>query len=226
MISPKVFQFLAGVGLGLGMLTAPTHAGVFRASTTFDLPEDAGTGTAVSFSLPQYSGPGAILGVNLALSGSAIGDDEYAYLLTDGITVAPYSNTWTFFINAPPPLTANGLLETSVTAKYLGVSIAPCTNPLCDGVFKKVEVITNSTPFSGSANLTDLSDFKGSGSNAFDLGIQIPPIGALDEGLNAGSATVTETILTSVPEPSTWAMALVGFAVLGFAARKARLGVV
>jgi PEP-CTERM motif len=39
----------------------------------------------------------------------------------------------------------------------------------------------------------------------------------------AGSATITETILTSVPEPSTWAMALIGFAIVGFAAHSRRL---
>jgi hypothetical protein len=219
MISSKVFQLLAGVGLGLGTLTAPTHAGVFRASTTFDVLAQGGGGVEF-FSLPQYSGPGAILGVNLALSGTAIGADFYGYILSDGIAVAPYSSTWEFFISltpSPPPPS----LEVSVTAKYPGGSAAPCTDPLCDGEFGELDVTTSPTPFSGSANQTDFSDFKGSGSNAFDLAIQVPLDGALDNRLT-GSATVTETILTSVPEPSTWAMSLIGFAIVGFVARSRR----
>ena len=71
--------------------------------------------------------------------------------------------------------------------------------------------------FSGSANLTDFSDFAGSGSNTF----QIEETG-FNDTLD-GSATITETILTSVPEPSTWAMALIGFAIVGFAAHSRRL---
>jgi hypothetical protein len=220
MISSKVFQLLVGVGLGLGALTAPAPAAVFQASTTVSLLDyDGGLGS-VDFSLPRYSGPGTIIGANIKFSGSAEGTDYYPYMLADGITVPSYSSTWEFFVLFFPPVTTSpvntSFLGVSATAKYVGGSVPPCTN--CGlGLTDDFYTSTSPTSFSGSANLTDFSDFAGSGSNTF----QIEETGFQDN--LAGSATITETILTSVPEPSTWAMALIGFAIVGFAAHRRRL---
>jgi hypothetical protein len=69
----------------------------------------------------------------------------------------------------------------------------------------------------GSVNLTDFSDFAGSGSNDFVFAI----FAGVNQTIDASGA-VTETIFTSVPEPSTWAMMLLGFAGLGWLARARR----
>ena len=66
--------------------------------------------------------------------------------------------------------------------------------------------------------MTDFADFAGSGSNSF----QAIEVGGFEDDLG-GSATLKETILTTVPEPPTWAMALIGFAIVGFAAHTRRL---
>jgi hypothetical protein len=71
----------------------------------------------------------------------------------------------------------------------------------------------------GSVSLTDFSDFAGSGSNDFDF---IVAPGFSTESIVA-SVTATETIFTSVPEPSTWGMMLAGFAALGWLARMRRM---
>jgi PEP-CTERM motif len=218
MISWKVFQLLVGVGLGLGALTAPALAAVFQASTSVSLFTFGGSGS-VDFSLPKYSGPGTIIGANIKLSGSAEGSDSYPYILYDGITVPSYSSTWDFFVLFFPPLTTSpvntSFLTVSATAEYVGGSVPPC--PPCGFVIENFFASTSPMSFSGSANLTDFSDFAGSGSNTF----QIEETG-FNDTLD-GSATITETILTSVPEPSTWAMALIGFAIVGFAAHSRRL---
>jgi hypothetical protein len=70
----------------------------------------------------------------------------------------------------------------------------------------------------GSVNLTDFSDFAGSGSNDFF----VTPFGPVATETFDASGTVTETIFTSVPEPSTWAMMLIGFSGLGWLARARR----
>jgi hypothetical protein len=69
----------------------------------------------------------------------------------------------------------------------------------------------------GSVNLTDFSDFAGSGSNDFF----VTPFGPVATETFDASGTVTETIFTSVPEPSTWAMMLIGFSGLGYAGYRA-----
>jgi PEP-CTERM motif len=218
MISSKVFQLLAGVGLGLGALTTPAPAAVFQASTTVSLFNSGGFGS-IDFSLPLYSGPGTIIGANIKFSGSAEGSDSYPYDTQFGITVPSYSSTWEFFVLFFPPLTTSPLttsfLTVSATAEYVGGSVPPCTD--CIGLIDNFFASTSPTSFSGSANLTDFSDFAGSGSNTF----QIEETG-FNDTLD-GLATITETILTSVPEPSTWVMALIGFAIVGFAAHSRRL---
>lgn len=213
MISSKVLQLLAGVGLGLGALTAPAPAAVFQASTTVSLFNTGGFGS-IDFSLPLYSGPGTIIGANIKFSGSAEGSDSYPYDTQFGITVPSYSSTWEVFVLFFPPATTS-FLTVSATAEYVGGSVPPCTD--CIGLIDNFFASTSPTSFSGSANLTDFSDFAGSGSNTF----QIEETG-FNDTLD-GSATITETILTSVPEPSTWAMALIGFAIVGFAAHSRRL---
>jgi PEP-CTERM motif-containing protein len=73
----------------------------------------------------------------------------------------------------------------------------------------------NFSSFSGGIS-GEIDRGAGSGSNTF----QIEETG-LQDNLD-GSATAAATILTSVPEPSTWAMALIGFAIVGFAAHSRR----
>ena len=99
MISSNIFRFLAVAGsLGLGVLPAPAQAAVFQASTTVSLLQSFPALLATApFSLPQYSGPGTIVGVNIELSGSASGADFYDYFPDEGITVKSYSRTWSLW---------------------------------------------------------------------------------------------------------------------------------
>jgi hypothetical protein len=80
-------------------------------------------------------------------------------------------------------------------------------------------------PVSGTASLTDLSDFAGSGSNEFSL-IVFPGRNQVNPFLYG---TLTETITFAIPEPSTWAMMALGFAGVGFVgcyrAKRARVAV-
>jgi hypothetical protein len=210
MISSNVFRSLAVAGsLGFGALAAPAQAAVFQASTTVSLSEVFPAYYATApFSLPQYSGPGTIVRVNIAFSGSASGADYYDYLPTEGITVESYSRTWSFGLVGPPNPNGPPFGDVDVTAEYQGGSIPPCLGlPGC-GLFTAV---AGPAAFSGSVDVSDFSDYAGSGSNAFLL-----VAGGLGD-LADVSATVTETI-TAVPEPSTWAMAFIGFAIVGFAA--------
>ncbi len=215
MISSKAFRLLTLVGFGLGALAAPTQAAVYQASSTVSFLGYYGAAEA-DFSLPQYSGPGAIIGVNLQLSGSATGTDDYMYTVSDGITIAPYSATWAFPVFLESDF-GTSLLAVFVNTEFLGGSVPPCTDPLC-GTIGDFYTSTRLTSFSGSANLTDFSTFAGRGSNSFET----LEIGGFDTSL-IGSVTLKETILTTAPEPPTWVMALIGFAVVGFAARSRRL---
>jgi hypothetical protein len=215
MIASKIFRLLTLVGLALGALEAPTQAAVYQASTTVPL-FGLGGGAEADFLLPKYSGPGTIIGVNIELSGSATATDDYPYFLSDGITVAPYSSTLAFplFLNEPD----TSFLVVFATAHFPGGSVPPCTDPACGGSPGDFATSSNLTPFSGSANLTDFSDFAGGGSNSFESVV----FGGFDDTL-IGSVTLKETILTTAPEPPTWVTALIGFAVVGFAARSRRV---
>lgn len=219
MISSNATRSLAAAGaLGLAALSAPAEASVFQASTTIPIAFD-GPDIETPFSLPQYSGAGTIVGVNIALSGSAIGTDYYPYPADAGITVPPYSSTW-FFDLAGPPDPSVSFLNVLKTAEYPGGSVPGCadTDPACAGPESEdFYVSSDLTAFSGAADVSDFADYAGSGSNAFILAV-----GGYRHGL-AGSATVTETILTAVPEPSTWAMMVIGFAFVGFVARGRRV---
>ncbi len=221
MISSNVFRFLAVAGaLCLGTLPAPAQAAVFQASTTVSLfePFQAPYSATFLLSLPQYSGPGRIVGVNIEFTGSASAADIYDYMPAEGITVASYSRTWSFGLVGPPNIyTGSPFLDVDVTAEYQGGSIPPCPGGggTC-GFPQFLIAAAGPAAFSGSVDVADFSDYAGSGSNAFlfvasNLGDTIE-----------GSATVTETI-TAVPEPSTWAMAFIGFAIVGFAAHRGRL---
>ena len=221
MISSAV-RFLAAAGaLSLGALAAPAEAAVFQASASVSLTEIiVAPNIAIPFSLPKYSGPGTIAGVNIALSGSGTGVDRYLYVENEGITVDPYSRTFGLAVVGPPHPSGPQFLDVEATAEYAGGSVLPCPDPECEFVLALFHVSSSEMAFSGSVDLSDFSDYAGGGSNAFLL---IENVFGTPDGTFRGSATVTETIL-AVPEPPTWAMALIGFAIVGFAAHSRRLG--
>jgi hypothetical protein len=90
---------LALLGLCLGGFVAPTLAGVYQASTNVSLFTEFVPN--VGFSLPKYSGPGKITGITLTLSGSAQGTEFFDFFTQDGITVAPFGETWDFLVGGP-----------------------------------------------------------------------------------------------------------------------------
>jgi hypothetical protein len=131
MISSNVFRFLAVAG-ALGALAAPAEAAVFQASTTFSF-SDNFTPTGFPFSLPQYSGPRTIVGVNIAFSGSASATDFWFYNTTFGITIPSYSRTWQIALSGPPNPSGGSFLEVDVPAEYVGGSVPPCPTGDCGG---------------------------------------------------------------------------------------------
>ena len=155
------------------------------------------------------------------MSGSALASDFYPYTTDFGITVEDYSRTWDFALFGAPNPSGGSFLDVPVTAEYVGGSVPPCEPlPLCGGSLEYLVAGAGPTAFSGSVDVSDFSDFAGSGSNTFQFLAAAGPTGLA--GVFNGSATVTETI-TAVPEPSTCTMALIGFAIVGFAAHGRRL---
>jgi hypothetical protein len=96
------------------------------------------------------------------------------------------------------------VLDVPTTVNYSGVSVPPCAE--CGPGTGEVDTPGVFAAFLGSVNLTDFSNFAGSGNNDFFFS----PFGDGGTATFDGSGTVTETILTSVPEPSNWAMLLIG----------------
>ena len=165
--------------------------------------------------------------MNIAVSGSNSATDFWFYKSEFGITVEDYSRTWQIALSGPPNPSGGSFLEVDVPAEYVGGSVPPCEPlPECGGGFFEFPAISGPAAFSGSVDVSDFSDFAGSGSNAFVLTVDRNPApqpgGAVDFSTLDGSATVTETIL-AVPEPSTWTMVLIGFSIVGFAAHGRRL---
>jgi PEP-CTERM motif-containing protein len=227
MVSSNVSRFLAvASALSLGALTAPAEAAVFHASATTDLRDLTRPGgeSFFSFFLPQYSGPGTIVGVNIGLSGSISATDFWFYDMEFGITVGDYSSTWSFALVGPPNSSGGSFLDLDVPAEYVGGSVPPCEPlPFCGGP-NEFPAVAAPTAFSASVDVSDFSDFAGSGTNAFELAVSRGEGDArIDFSTLNASATLTETILAAVPEAPTWAMVLIGFAIVGFAARGRRV---
>jgi hypothetical protein len=206
---------LALLGFGIGGVVTPTLAGVFQASTDVSAYYDSPYFTP--FSLPKYSGPGRITGVTLTLTGSAQATIFYTLFEAAGATIAPLGSTENFVLLGPPAGSDTAVLDLSTSVNYPGVSIAPCSE--CGLGSKDIDIAADPSTFLGSVNLTDFSDFAGSGSN--DFGFIVAPEFSTESIVASG--TVTETIFTSVPEPSTSGMMLAGFAGLGWLARMRRM---
>ena len=215
MIASKVFRLLTMVGLGLGALEAPTQAGVYQASTTVPL-FGLGGGAEADFLLPQYSGPGTIVGVNIHLSGSATATDDYPYFLSDGITVAPYSSTLAFplFLNEPD----TSFLVVFATAAFSGRLGPSLHGPGVRGLAGRFFHLVRPDVVLGKRQPDRLLRLCRWREQYFETVV----FGGFDDSL-IGSVTLTETIQTSIPEPSTWTMAFIGFAVVGFAAHSRRV---
>jgi PEP-CTERM motif len=205
----KIFRLPAIVGLSLVTSLAPTCAAVFQASINVFAGHVGVTGGGSSdFSLPRFSGPGTITGVTIAASGSGMAQVFFNYFEDQGITVAPFSLVWTIGEFGPArALGATEALDLSTTVEYSGASVPPNAN-----AFPSHELgVAASADFSGSVDLTDFSDFDGSGSNDFNFYAFVPGQTEIQ-----ASGTVTETITFTTPEASTWVMMALGFTGIGF----------
>ena len=209
---------MAAAALALTLAAAgAAHAAIFTSSVSFSahLPEVQITN---DFSLPQYSGGGAITNVNLMIQGTASGVDFYYYDPQYGITVASFPVSWDVRLYGPDGLIPPLSVDAGISTELIGGSIPGCgDDPNCGGS-ASASFGTQPAAFNANANVTDLSDFKGFGDNSFFI---------LDNGffdINNISVTVTETITTAVPEPTTWALLLFSFGAVGgvLRARRAR----
>jgi hypothetical protein len=205
----KTFGLPSLVGFCLAALVAPAHAGIFEASAD-------GFGGEVfpnlmgAMTLPQYAGPGTITSVFLALNGVEIGNQEedYYYNTYEGLMADPIESVGFTVVG---PLLKETSLEGSTTFLFWPINIPPCDSDLsCEGGFG-FEDSDFSVSISGMASLTDLSAFAGNGNNNF-LVVADPTANQIDDVV---SGTLTQTITFTVPESSTWAMMLLGFAGLG-----------
>lgn len=172
--------------------------------------------TPYYFSLPKYSGPGTVADVIVSMVGTAGGVDYFPYNIEDGITVPSAPVSWDVLLQGPGnsyPLA----LDARISTQFVGGTIPPCTEPDCMGLaYAYFGPLT--TAFSATSPLSDVSDFQGAGSNDFLL------YDASGFDSNYISVTISETItLAGTPEPSTWAMMLVGLGVVGASLRR-RIG--
>ena len=204
----KIFRLPAFVGICLVAIMVPVYAGVFQSSA--DGEGGQGYYIAASISLPQYSGPGTITSVSLAFNGVATGNQEgrYDYNPRTGISSDTIDSIG-FIVLGPSP--AKTALEGSAQFDFKPYDFPPCATCVDEDFRGAVGTADFSVPVSGTAYLTDLSAFGGSGNNNFKLFAN--PMG--DQLSDAVSGTLTETITFTAPEPSTWALLLLGFAGLG-----------
>jgi hypothetical protein len=200
-----------GMAAALAIVSAPSAvlATVFTASTSIDISEAAPS--LVSVSLPQFSGSGVITKVVLSISGTAGGVNYYAYNPQDGITVPSGPASWNVELLGPDlALVANPAVNTF----FKGGTIPGC-GPSCP-IMAYADFGPVPKTFSGSGLALDLADFSGTGT------VQLGVVDTSSYDENTLTGTVTETIITSVVEPSTWSLLLVGAGLAGAALRRRR----
>jgi hypothetical protein len=199
---------MAAIGLSMALTSAAGAAKAFQASASFSVNQPSGI--PIFIDLPQYSGPGTITSVVLSLSGVAGGDNFYPYLLDEGITVASGPASWDVLLQGPDfALVADAPIHT----QFVGGTIAPCTDPACEATYGDAIFGPKATSFSVSGGASDLLDFAGTGI------AEILIFDSSSYDTNTLSGTLTETITTSVPEPSVWLDMLLGFGLVGAALR-------
>jgi hypothetical protein len=205
----RIFGLPAFVGVCFAALVAPVQAGVFESSAD-GFGGEFSPNPLGAMSLPQYAGPGTITSVSLTFNGGVLGNQEedYYYNPYEGLISDPIESVGFTVLG---PLPDETTLEGSTTFLFGAINIPPCDSDLsCVDGFGYTDR-DFSVSISGSASLTDLSAFAGNGSNNF-LVFADPT--ANQEG-DVVWGTLTEMITFTVPESSTWAMMLLGFAGLG-----------
>jgi hypothetical protein len=148
--------------------------------------------------------------VVLSISGIAGGVNYYPYLLDEGISVPSGPASWDVLLQAPD---FNLVADAPIHTQFVGGTIPPCTDPACEGVMAYANFGPTPKSFFASGSALDLSDFAGDGS------AQILVFDDSGYDYNTLSATLTETITTTVPEPSVWLTMLLGFGLVGAALR-------
>lgn len=144
--------------------------------------------------------------------------------------------------NGGAPLTASGLLNTAETLNVAGSyditglsgsvggdpTAALTTNPTGsavstspDGLFTYDNVVFGPLPSLSNAGVL-FTSASGFGYNLFSDSATTYEVYQVAGGTDTGHSVGT-LILADVPEPTTWALMLTGFVMVGFAARRRRL---
>jgi hypothetical protein len=113
-------------------------------------------------------------------------------------------------------ISASGLTLADLTGAGGAGSVGPESASNCGGVSCDVFLFPNGATF---LELTTSAGFAGGAVNPFNL--SLPPVNSFagfDGDTASTDSIVTSGSITSVPEPSTWAMLLLGFAGIGFMA--------
>lgn len=187
--------------------TATTEAGVVKYSTSFES-YHRGPLFEFDFTMPKYAG--SVTSVTLSMEGQSQMAETFAYSASIGLSVPTSPVSWDVELGGQPGFIP--LMFAHVDTYLNGITIDPCLDPeTFGGDFQEVVLSTDVTSYSAVTSVSNLSDFEGHGENSFFVASYIPT-----DFYGYLSGTVTETMVT-VPEPSTWAMMLLGCAGLGFA---------
>jgi hypothetical protein len=131
-------------------------------------------------------------------------------LISDSVTISEGSITDTYTMdatqNASLFMETNGQLPNNETAALPYIIVATVSDALGNEIYNSIQ--SSSLPFSLTENFGPLSNNSGNGYVTFDCNGMCP------DYINA-DLTVSLKILSTVPEPSTWMLMLVGFAGLG-----------
>lgn len=159
----------------------------------------------------------AVLSVGFFLAGTAFADADVLYQFSSDSYVAA---TGAYTSGTQNKVTGYFTVPTALTADFS--TFTPMSFSFSDGI----QTITNLTPGVSSSFLVETQPFQ---HFAFDVSVGDSVIDA-ESSLTIASrgadsfalAFGTTYSITAVPEPSTWAMMLLGFGGLGFLAHRRR----
>lgn len=201
----------SAIGCAAAIAGSPALGGVLNASAPVQFYSEI-PAAQIPVDLPQYSGPGTITKVVLSVSGTAGGTNWYPYDLENGIDRAGYTASFDIVLFSPD---MSVVVDAPVSTSVPGVTIPPCSYEGCGGQ-DYAYVDANPVTVSADGMALDLADFAGTGS------VQLFLIDTSSFSNNSFDGTVSEAIYTSVVEPTTWILLLVGAGLAGASLRARR----
>lgn len=199
-----------GLGLAAGLAVAwgsTAGAAVIVSQAGFDL-DASGVTTLV---LPQYAGPQAIKSVTLNFTGET---NRYIDVFAgdEPITLPEQAVSWFVKLTGPGVDDGGGVSFAELGAVTVNTAFPEVTLPGNPG-----EEVTRATPFVPvSIDAVDLRHalYAGAGFNEFEI--------VWDADATTRTRGLLTVTITTVPEPATWAVMVLGFGAAGAALRRRR----